>query len=762
MVALPIAPPANDRDRLRPFRDSAICAGALVAAVLLRWLLDPVMGDSLPLVTLFGAVAVAVWVGGWMPAAAVSLAGYAACSYLFIPPRGTVTFVSTQVIVGFLAYFFTCALIIAIGEAMHRARRRAAERSEVLRITLGSIGDAVITTDTAGRVTYVNPVAEKLTGWTTAEALGQPLESVFRIVDEESGRPLESPALRALRENTAVGFTNHTLLLDKAGRPLAIDDSAAPIRDESGRTSGSVLIFRDVARRRRGELEETERLLAARTLAAIVETSDDAIISKSLDGTIRSWNAAAERLFGYSAAEAIGRHISLVIPPDRATEEDDIVATLKAGRRVDHFETERMRRDGTRVHVSLSISPLKDDDGTIVGASKIARDVTDRRRLEDDLRKAAADLAEVDRRKDEFLATLSHELRNPLAPMRNMLQVLRRASGDESTREHALDILERQLGHLVRLVDDLLDLNRITHNRIELRLGRVDLAEVIQQAVRVSEPFAVAGGVTLATELPAAPLAVRGDGVRLAQVFGNLLNNACKYTPPGGAVRVVARGEGGSAVITVKDDGAGIPAEHLENIFEMFTQLDRSLERSQGGLGIGLTLVKRLVEMHGGTVEARSAGEGLGSVFEVRLPLAAAGEPPAATATDPLAVAPRTILIVDDNQDAADSLALLLELRGHRTFQAADGAEALAAAERERPDVILLDIGLPIVNGYEVCRRIRDQSWGTLTVIIALTGWGQDDDRRRSREAGFDSHLVKPVDFTELLALLAATQTASS
>ena len=854
----------------------------LAAAVLLRWLLDPVMGDSLPLVTLFGAVAAAVWIGGYGPALLVAVVGYIACTYLFIPPRGQLGLETPETVVGFIAYLFTCSLIVGIGEALRIAQLRAKAQGELLRVTLGSIGDAVITTDNEGRVTYLNRVGESLTGWTHHEAIGHPLNDVFRIINEDTRQTVESPVARALREGAVVGLANHTLFVGKDGVERPIDDSAAPIMDERGVVSGCVLIFRDVSERRQGEKREAERLVSARFLASIVESSDDAIISKSLDGIIQSWNAAAERLFGYTSSEALGRHISLIIPPDRIAEEDHIIATLRAGTRIDHFETERLRKNGRPVLVSLTVSPIRDDKGHVVGASKIVRDiserklaeserqkfvtlvenstdfigicdvngmpifvnraglrmvgldsldeartvhvrdfffpedqpriideffptvlekghgevdvrfrhfktgearwmaykvltldddtgrtvaiatvsqdVTERRELEDNLRELAADLAEAARRKDEFLATLAHELRNPLAPLSNMLEILKRGTNQDASVRRGLDTMERQLEQLVRLVDDLLDLSRITHNRIELRKRHVELASVIRQAALAAQPLAEAARQTLDVNVPDEPIHLHADPVRLTQVFGNLLNNSCKYTPPGGAIRVTVHRDGDDAVVTISDTGIGIPADKLDMIFDMFTQVDRSREQSQGGLGIGLTLVKRLVEMHGGTVEAESAGEGHGSVFEIRLPALqemADAATPAAGDTRRTSSTHR-ILVVDDNADSADSLAMLLELTGHEVYTAHDGHSAIASAEEHRPDVVLLDIGLPVLNGHEVCRTIRQQPWGKAMVLIALTGWGQDEDRRRSQEAGFDGHLVKPVDHPRLLELLAS------
>ena len=734
---------------------------AIAAALLLRWLLDPLMGNTLPLVTLFAAVAAAVWVSGVGSALVALAVGYLFSNVLFIEPRGQLSLDKTDNVVGLLAYLFTCALIIAFGEAARRAQSRAIEGREVMRVTLRSIGDAVITTDNDARITYMNEVAESVTGWVLADARTRPLDEVFRIVNESTRQPVESPAVRALREGVIVGLANHTVLLRKDGTECPIDDSAAPIRDERGRVSGCVLIFRDVTSQRHLERDKTDQLMTARLLAAIVESSDDAIVSKSLDGTIRSWNAGAQRLFGHSAEQAIGRHISLIIPPERLAEEDRIVERLRAGERIEHFETERLGSGDRRILVSLTISPIKNDAGEVVGASKVARDVTRQRQAESELRRLADSLAEADRRKDEFLATLAHELRNPLAPLSNALAVMKRAGDDGAVVQRARDTMERQLAQLVRLVDDLLDLNRITHNRLELRTQPIDLASVLQQALEASRPLAEAAQHTLHVTLPDEPIYVKADPARLAQVFGNLLNNSSKYMRPGGAIDLAVQREGAQVRVSVKDSGIGIPPDQLERIFEMFTQVERADHAAAGGLGIGLTLVKRLLQMHGGSIEARSAGEGQGSEFIVRLPTVdAPAAPVAQPAAVPCEVPAQRILVVDDNADSAESLAVLLQMSGHEVYTAHDGEAAIEAADAHRPDVVLLDIGLPKVNGHDVCRHIRAQPWGRDIRLVALTGWGQANDRRRSHEAGFDGHLVKPVGPEALLALLSTRANA--
>ncbi len=1009
-----------------------------------------------------------------------------------------------------------------------------AEQSERMRTTLASIGDAVISTDASGHITYLNAVAESLTGWTSNDAVGAPLSQVFHIVNETTRQLVDSPATRALEEGVIVGLANHTILISRDRTELPIDDSAAPIRSETGEIVGCVLVFRDVAERRRLEQQVEEQLQSARLLSAIVESSDDAIISKSLDGIIQSWNSGAERLFGFSAAQAVGRHISVVIPTERLGDEDKIMALIRGGNRVEHFDTVRMRSDGQRFPASLCISPIQDEAGRIVGASKIVRDITARKqadqalhdseeryralaeasatvvwqtnaegavvfagqawnvvtgqtddqnagwgwldaihpedreptialwkhsletrilhvnkfrvrtqagdyrwfgvrgvpifnadgsvhewvgantdihdemasevalrtseiryrrlfeaahdgvllfdpetqkivdanpfmvsllgathaqligrelseiglfvdehsgremfqtlrvirrvryenlpllspdggprevelvanlydedgravvlcnvrditerkraeqalrdseksfhvmanampqlawiarpdghidwyndrwyeytgttseqmegwgwqsvhdmeelpqvlerwnlaietgepldmtfplrgadgifrpfltrviplkdsdgqvvqwfgtntdvealtRAEEELRRLAAELSEADRRKDEFLATLAHELRNPLAPIRNGLQILRLSGGNGPAAEKIRDIMERQLGQMVHLVDDLLDVSRISRGKLELRKERIDLATVLNNAVETSRPLIEAGGHEITVVMPAQSVVMDADTTRLGQLFSNLLNNSAKYSEPGGQIQLSVELHGDNVVVSIKDTGVGIPPEMLPKVFEMFTQVDRSLEKSQGGLGIGLCLVKRLVEMHGGSVEARSEGHGHGSEFVVRLPVVVLVAQTVQPSTDDEPASPSSrcrILVADDNVDSANSLALMLTLMGNEVHTVHDGLQAVDQAQAYLPDVILLDIGMPKLNGYEACRRIREQPWSQKIILIALTGWGQDEDKRRSKEAGFNHHMVKPVDPAALGKLL--------
>jgi PAS domain S-box-containing protein len=1040
-----------------------------------------------------------------------------------------------------------------------------------LRVTLASIGDAVIATDPSGRVTFLNRIAESLTGWQASEAIGRLLAEVFQIVNERTREPVENPTVRAIREGIVIGLANHTVLISRDGTERAIDDSAAPIRDDHGVVHGAVLIFRDVTPQRQAAEDHAR-------LAAIVESSDDAIVSKSLDGVIRSWNGGAERIFGYTAAEAIGRSIHLIIPPERWNEERSILARLVCGERVEHYETVRVAKDGRRLDISLTVSPLRNADGEIIGAAKVARDitdrkraaaanakfkalfdqgsqfagiltvegvvieanrlsldacgftrsdvigepfwecgwwnrspelmttirqgceraaagatfriespyfvadggermvdlviapvtddegnvlflaptgndvtdrkraeralresegrhrflaelaeslqtltdpeemmattarllaehldvdrcayaevenesvyvitgnytrgvpsivgrwlvasfgsqhlrmmlgnepfvvddvdsdpragddlaayratniqavvciplhkdgefvaaiavhqktprrwkahevelvrtvversweslerarvtrglraaadrlalamvaanlgdwgwdaatdvvtlspraaeifgvaenepitwtdlrrvlhpidaeqariaveeavashgqydieyrvrrpdgaevwvsakgravydrtgkplgmfgvvqdVTDRKRLEEELRQRAEQLIEADQKKDDFIALLAHELRNPLAPVRNGLQVIKLSAGDPVALGSVRDMMDRQLSHMVRIIDDLLDVSRIGRNKMDLRLERITLEDAVKSAAETAAPSFEAAGVDLQVSLPSQPVNLSADLTRLAQVFSNLLSNSAKYTKKGGRVWLKAKREGSQVVVSVMDTGIGIPPESLPTIFDMFSQVDRSIERSTGGLGIGLALVKGLTEMHGGTVSAASEGTNRGSTFTVRLPTV--DEAPTNSldsngSRDAAETPRRRILVADDNRDSAESMAIMLELLHNDVVTAHDGLDVLAKAEAFRPEVILMDVGMPKLNGLETTKRLRRQPWGRETKIIAVTGWGQEGDRERTRAAGCDGHLVKPISLNDLQHLL--------
>jgi PAS domain S-box-containing protein len=516
------------------------------------------------------------------------------------------------------------------------------------------------------------------------------------------------------------------------------------------RVAALVSAVQTALRARARQYELRDRFESQSLLASIVDSSDDAIVSMTLDGTILTWNRSAERMFGYTADQVVGKSILLIVPPYLHDEAREILDRIARGERSQHFETHRLTRDGRLLDISLSVSPVRDASGQVVGASKVARDISAQKRAEQALR-------EADRRKDEFLATLAHELRNPLAPIRNALHILRLTDNSHGTLERVREMMERQVNHMVRLVDDLMEVSRITRGKIELRFELLDLAEVIQSALETSQPLIESSGHRLRLSLPDEPVILNADPVRLAQVVANLLNNAAKYAPDPGDIWVTVEREGPMVSISVRDSGIGISPEMLPRVFDLFTQLDVAHGRSQGGLGIGLTLVQRLARMHGGDVEARSEGPGKGSEFIVRLPVASVGAPDAIRrrASRPAAVTQR-VLVVDDNQDAADSLGLVLSHLGAIVHVVHDGPSALQVLPVFRPSLVLLDIGMPGMNGYEVAAAIRQLPGGQHLRLVALTGWGQEEDRRLSAAAGFDHHLIKPTDIDTLQDLLAS------
>lgn len=624
------------------------------------------------------------------------------------------------------------------------AARKAAEASaqeierqrEQLQVTLASIGDAVIVTDREGRVSFLNPVAAGLTGWGLEMAVDQPLDQVFRIVNEQTLQPVENPVSQVFRENRIVELANHTALIARDGELVPIEDTAAPIRNRTHEIIGAVLVFRDVTEARRA----TE---ARRYLAAIVASSDDAIIGQTLDGRIASWNKGAERLYGYRSGEMIGQPSSLLTLPDQPGEPVRIMQGILQEGTIQTYETQQLHKEGRRVDVSLTVSPVVDDLGEVIGVSTIARDISARK--------------EEDRRKTEFLATLSHELRNPLAPIRMGLDVIGMAGEDREMFEEARGMMVWHLEQLVRLTDDLLDIARITQGKLRLRREQLHLQEVIRRSVESAQPLIEQSRHQITVALPPDPILLDADPVRLTQIFANLLNNAAKYTEEGGQIWLTASQENGEVAVTVRDTGIGISPEQLPKLFEMFAQAAPALERSQGGLGIGLALVDRLVKMHEGRIEARSEGLGQGSEFTVRLPvMSISSSPEAATrAAENKATAQRLrILIVDDNRAAARITVLALRPQGYEVHVAHDGQAAVEKAAELHPDVILLDIGMPVLNGYQACRAIRELPGGNNITMIALTGWGQAEDQQKALEAGFDYHCTKPVDLKELYPLL--------
>ena len=534
----------------------------------------------------------------------------------------------------------------------------------------------------------------------------------------------------------------------RSSRSISLASCVASELISRGRRAASDAALASVKTRLRGEatksLQESEQ-----RYRLLFETSRDGIVTVDLSGRILDANPAFQSMLGYTMDELRTLRYQDFTPPrwhdaEAAIVRDRILAQGDSG----EYEKEYIHKDGSVFPVSLRAWPVKDADGEMIAMRGFVRDITDRKRVEEALRDA-------NRRKNEFIAILSHELRNPLAPIRNGLQVLRKTGGQGPSAERAREIMERQVEHLVRLVDDLLEVSRVSHGKIELRKERLDLAVVVNRAVDLHREVINAAGVLPCVALPEMPLLVDADPMRLAQIFGNLLNNAVNYTDRGGHIEVAARRVADEAIVSIADTGVGIPKDMLPHVFDLFVQGDQGRERR--GLGIGLSLVRSLVELHGGNVEAHSDGEGRGSRFVVRLPvstnLAASATP---QRSGPRAASSRRVLIVDDAREVADSFAILLETLGVETRVAYSGAQGLAASSEFEPDLVFLDIGMPGMDGFETARRMRDQPTGRKAVLVALTGWGQDEMLRRVKEAGFNWHLTKPASMADLEALLYA------
>ena len=623
-----------------------------------------------------------------------------------------------------------------VAKARSDAELRAVEtRAESV---LEGISDGFVALDPRWRFSYVNGEGQRLLGAHGAPLVGRTLEEAL---PEVIGTALEA----ALRRVATTRATAEHVHASRAGRWFACRIYPA--------TDGGVSVyFRDITAQRRAEERAFKGEQQASVLMSVLPGGAAFVVDRDLRYLLANGEALVDA--GLTPADFVGRTVFEVLDPDDAAAHVQHLRAALAGAPFVHEHEQ-----GARTYLTRGV-PLRDQSGQVYAVLAVSHDISEHKRVE-------AELRDGDRRKDEFLATLAHELRNPLAPISNALEILKHGEVEPAVRRRLEDTMRRQVAHMVRLVDDLLDVSRITRNRLTLRSERIDLVRVVSDAIEVCRSMVDRAHHALTVTVPAEPITVQGDAVRLAQVVGNLLANAVKYTPASGSLSVSLSFDGEShAILTIGDSGIGIPREMLIKVFDLFVQVDRSLERTQEGLGIGLALAKRLVEMHGGTIAAVSDGPGTGSQFVVRLPVVGGDSAHASEApriTRPALVA-RRILVVDDNREAADSLAYLLSLMGRDIQVAYDGIEAIEACDRFKPDAILLDIGLPRLNGYDACRAIREQPWGRDVVIVAVTGWGQEEDQRRAREAGFDGHLVKPIDpdvLTEAIATSAARKRAA-
>lgn len=494
-------------------------------------------------------------------------------------------------------------------------------------------------------------------------------------------------------------------------------------------------------------------------LDALLATAPDGIMIADADGKMVLINDQVERMVGYRRDELLGQTVELLVPERfrathvgqrRAFMADPHMRPMGAGR-----DLSVLTRDSRELPVEISLSPLQTEDGLLIVS--IIRDVSERRRLEAELKQRNDELTDTDRRKDEFLAVLSHELRNPLAPIQSAVEVLRTTESKEPDVHWARDVINRQVDQMARLIEDLLDVSRINQGKIRLHRERVPLSAMVASAVETVRPLVEGRGHVLDIQLPPDDVELVCDPIRVAQVIANLLNNAAKYTDECGRIRVTARVDGREVELRVKDTGIGIPREFLPRIFETFSQADRSLERARGGLGIGLTLVKTLVELHGGHVVATSEGPGKGAEFIVRLPTAGGPAAPSSRAEEPSKPegAPRRrVLVADDNVDFAESVARLLKRRGFEVTVVHTGAQAIEKARALSPEIALLDIGLPGISGYDVATELRSVPGLSDLLLVAVSGYGREEDRSRSRESGFDEHLTKPIQIEALLEVL--------
>jgi PAS domain S-box-containing protein len=659
------------------------------------------------------------------------------------------------------------------------ARREFVEALAIMRATLESTTDAILVTDEKAKVIDFN---ERYIGmWKIPrEALkSRTLREVWELMSKNFADPQQFSA--RLEEIVATGQESADLLELKDGR---VFDRSSKLLTLEGERPGRVWSFRDVTERHKFEI-------TANRLAALVASSDDAIVGKDLNLIVTSWNFGAERIFGYTAEEMIGTSIMRLIPPDRLEEETEILSRIRRGQRVDHFETVRLAKDGRRLNLSMTISPIMDASGHVIGASKVARDISERKKAEEALKKAMeeAEVANRERQqllnserearsqaerasrmKDEFLATLSHELRTPLNAVLGWANILRHGNLQGEELEQGLDIIERNARVQARIIEDLLDMSRIISGKVRLDVQWIELSAVLNESIETLRSTAQAKGVYLQARLDPFARPIFGDPNRLQQVFWNLLNNAIKFTPKDGKVEVLLKQVSSEVQVSVIDTGEGIAPEFLPYIFDRFQQGDASTTRRHGGLGLGLAIVKQLVELHGGNVRVQSDGLGKGATFNVRLPLTAVypepekeGHLPEATLREnppipEVSLADIQVLVVDDEIDARDLVKKLLEMAGAMVSTAGSASEAMGHILAGRPDVLICDIGMQEEDGYSLIRRLRGMEKKEEGVLpaVALSAYARSEDRTKAIRSGFQIHLAKPVEPAELLAVISS------
>ncbi|HEX7060736.1 MAG TPA: PAS domain S-box protein [Woeseiaceae bacterium] len=665
-----------------------------------------------------------------------------------------------------------------IGERKRLARQLAAQK-EWLRVTLSSIGDGVIAADRDGVVTFMNPTAEDLTGWIRGEGIGRPLTEVFRIVNEKTHQPVENPAGLVMRSGHVVGLANHTVLVHKDGSMRPIADSAAPISDGSGEAVGAVLVFRDVTEERKAEAALAEQ---REWFETTLESIGDAVIATDVQGRVVFMNPVAEHLTGWRLDQALGRNcidVFRIVNEDSGRTVDSPVTRVLAEGVVVGLanHTLLIAADGTQRPIDDSGAPIRNRDGRIVGAVLVFRDIGERRRMERERREALAErerLLEAERAaraeaeranrvKDEFVAMVSHELRTPLNAILGWTQLMMQSPSDQDIVARGLDVISRNTRVQAQLVSDLLDVSRIVSGKLRLTIERVDLTSLVHDVIETVQQAAQEKQLTIHAPQETEAIPIAGDPSRLQQIVWNLLWNAIKFTPEGGSVTVGVRRTGGNAEISVSDTGIGIRPEILPRIFDRFNPTSLLNTRRAGGLGLGLSIVKHLVDLHGGTIQADSAGEGQGAAFTVALPFGAPAEvaqvrsgsrDPAPLPND--ALSDLRILVVEDEKDTLDFLVRFLAAQGAQVVPARNADEALALLPDSATNLLISDIGLPGMDGYELLQRIRESDGEASGIpAIALTAYARTEDRARAFRSGYQGHLAKPVDTTDLLSAIA-------
>jgi PAS domain S-box-containing protein len=654
-------------------------------------------------------------------------------------------------------------------EALEQRTRELGHALMVLRATLESTTDAILVTDEKVKITEFNE--KYIDMWKVPRQILESgmLREVQELMSQNSADP--KGFIARIEGIVATGWESFDVLELKDGRIL---ERYSKVLTIDGQRMGRVWSFRDVTARHLAEI-------TSRQLGAIVASSEDAIIGKDLNSIITSWNFGAERIFGYTADEMIGTSIMRLIPPDRQEEEREILSRIRRGERFDHFETVRLAKDGRQLNLSITVSPIKDGTGRVMGASKVARDITERKRAEEQAemanherlrlleseREARSQSEQASRIKDEFLATLSHELRTPLNAVLGWANILRLGKLQGEELQQGLDAIERNARIQAQLIEDLLDMSRIISGKVRLDMQMIDLPAVLNESIETLRATAEAKGVRLKALRHPVPVPISGDPNRLQQVFWNLLQNAIKFTSKDGKVRVRLQTFGSHVEISITDTGEGIAPDFLPYVFERFRQGDPSTTRRHGGLGLGLAIVKQLVELHGGNVRAKSGGLGQGATFTVHLPLAAGYSDPAEERhtgvslceNQPLpevSLANVHVLLVDDEADARAVVKRLLEMAGATVSMAASGLEAFESILARRPDVLVCDIGMPEEDGYSLIRRLRvlEESQESTLPAVALTAYARSEDRTQAMRSGFQNHLAKPVEPAELVAVV--------